>query len=85
MSGVDRPARGMSKGSPGQNIVTRTHVEGHAAAHMRQAGIDKATLNFNNTMCPSCVKNIESALPPGARLNVVEGDGTVRTFVGINR
>src|SRR5258708_36135362 len=58
MSGWDGPA-GMNppKGAPGFNIVTRTHVEGHAAALFKQQALSEGTVYINNTkIYPSYLK-----------------------------
>lgn len=83
-SGVEGPASAMPKGSPGFDIVTRTHAEGHAAAWMRQNGVMEATLHINNfEICPSCMKLLNRMLPPGAELTVITPNGVRVTFKGI--
>jgi len=63
--------------------VTRTHVEGHAAALMHQRGLREATVYINNPeICPSCQKLLPRMLPPGSRLTVVLPDGTRVPFRG---
>jgi len=47
-SGWDGPAASVPKGTSGFDIVTRTHVEGHAAAAMQQLEVDSAALFINN-------------------------------------
>jgi hypothetical protein len=65
--------------------VTRLHVEGHAAALMREQGITEGTLYINNPeICVSCMKLLPEMLPPGAKLRVVLPDGTVKEFRGTN-
>ncbi|MDC3957500.1 DddA-like double-stranded DNA deaminase toxin [Polyangium jinanense] len=82
-SGIEGPARGLPKGSPGFDIVTRTHVEGHAAAAMRSNGINSGTLYINNPrICTSCMQNLPRMLPTGSRLKVVLPDGSVVRFEG---
>jgi len=82
-SGLNGPGRTMPKGSPGFDIVTRTHVEGHAAALMRQNSIQRAKLYINNQkICPNCMKNLERMLPPGSALDVVTRDGGILKFLG---
>ena len=85
LSGVQGPAQSMPKGSPGQDIVTKTHVEGHAAALMRQTGANEATLYLNNSPCGSCNENLPSALPPNSTLRVVAPDGRVTIYHGNER
>ena len=78
------PAPSMPKGSPGFDIVTRTHVEGHAAALMRQTGVSDATLYINNPeICSSCSKLLPSMLGAGRSLNVVLPDGSCVPFEGM--
>ena len=85
-SGYDGPAADMPPGSPGFDLITKGHVEGHAAAIMQQQGINEATLYINNpNICSSCESQLPSMLPPGAILNVVLPDGTVVQFRGISR
>jgi hypothetical protein len=82
-SGRAGPASSIPKGTAGFDAYTRTHVEGHAAALMRQQGLTEATVYINNpTICPNCSRLLPRMLPPGARLNVVLPDGTVVPFVG---
>lgn len=74
----------MPDGSPGLNGVTLSHVEGHAAALMRQMGISEATLEINNPkVCASCMQNLPTMLPPGSTLRVVLPNGNVIIFHGI--
>ena len=80
-SGEDGPALNMPLHSPGFTGYTRTHVEGHAAALMRLQGISEAWLEINNPkMCGACIENIETMLPPGAKLHIRFPNGTERTF-----
>jgi Double-stranded DNA deaminase toxin A len=82
-SGVAGPASAVPKGSGGFDIVTRTHVEGHAAALMQQQGITEATLHINNpAVCPPCSKLLPRMLAPGSSLNVVLPNGEVVRFTG---
>jgi hypothetical protein len=83
ISGFEGPASAVPTGSAGFDIVTRAHVEGHAAAAMRQQGVAQGTLYLNNpTICPNCVRNLPSMLPSGSNLNVVLPNGTVVPFTG---
>lgn len=83
ISGRDGPARSMPSQSSGFDIVSKTHIEGHAAAFMHQNEIAEARLYINNSeICPSCQKNLSKMLPLDARLEVVLVDGTVKVFVG---
>jgi hypothetical protein len=83
---VGGPASFIPRGDAGFNLVTRTHVEGHAAALMRQLGISQATVYINNPIiCSSCERFLPSMLPSGATLKVVLPSGIVVTFVGVVR
>lgn len=83
-SGNDGPAASIPLGTDGFDGYTRAHVEGHAAALMRQQNIMDGTLYINNPeICRSCTKLLPEMLPLGARLRVVLPDGTVREFRGI--
>jgi hypothetical protein len=81
-SGWAGPSSAIPRGSPGFDIVSKSHVEGHAAALMRQEGIKEATLFINNAPCRSCVPNLPRMLPSGATLNVVLPDGSIARYVG---
>ena len=82
-SGWNGPAQAIPKGTSGFDIVTRTHVEGHAAALMRQQGITDSTLNINNpAICVSCTKLLPRMLPIDSTLVVVLPDGTPVMFLG---
>jgi hypothetical protein len=82
-SGWGRPATDMPPGSPGYDIVTRTHVEGNAAAFMQQQGITNATLYINNPdICDSCAALLPRMLAPGSTLRVVIPSGNFVTFTG---
>jgi hypothetical protein len=82
-SGYDGPAASM-RGSSGYDGITLSHVEGHAAALMREQGSMEGTLYINNPkICHSCTLLLPRMLPPGATLNVVLPDKTVVRFKGI--
>jgi hypothetical protein len=84
-SGIPGPAASIPLGTDGFDGVTRLHVEGHAAAFMRQEGITEGTLFINNPeICVSRTKLLQEMLPPGGRLRVVLPDGTVMEFRGIS-
>jgi hypothetical protein len=84
-SGWTGPAASVPRGTAGFDIVTRTHVEGHAVALMRQTSVGEATLYINNpAICPSCSILLPRMLPPGSRLTVVTPSGST-TFVGIRQ
>ncbi len=83
ISGRTGPAASLPKGTPGFNAITSTHVEGHAAAIMRQHGPKEATIHINNPqICLPCQQNLAHMLPPGGKLTVVLPDGTSRVFIG---
>jgi len=67
------PAPSMPEGASGYDIVTRTHVEGHAAAWMTQNGVTDATLYINNPegVCSICTNLLPRMLPAGSNLTVV--------------
>jgi hypothetical protein len=84
-SGWAGPASSVPRGTSGFDIVTRTHVEGHAAAAMRQGGITEGTLHINNPkICNPCTTLLPRMLPPGSKLTVVTPSGST-TFVGVGR
>jgi hypothetical protein len=83
LSGKAGPGGTLPKPAPGFNAITSTHVEGHAAAMMRQQGIKEATLYINNSkICLPCRQNIEHMLPSGSKLTIVLPDGTTVTYLG---
>jgi hypothetical protein len=85
-SGSQGPAADMPSGSLGFDGVTKSHVEGHAAALMWQRGITDATLSINNPeICDSCMSLLPRMLPPGATLRVILPNGMVTEFKGIPR
>lgn len=74
----------MPKGSPGFDIVTRTHAEGHAVAWMRKNGIIEATLHINNNeICSSCFELLPRMLGPDRQLTVITPNGTKVVFTGV--
>jgi hypothetical protein len=82
-SEYDGPGADMEEGS--FDLITMSHVEGHAAALMRQEGLTEGTLYINNPkICDSCMRLLPTMLPPGSTLNVVLPDGTVISFKGVN-
>jgi hypothetical protein len=82
-SGWTGPAESIPRGTAGFDIVTRTHVEGHAAALMRQSGLMEGTLYINNPkICQSCEDLLPRMLPAASKLTVVLPDGSARTFTG---
>jgi len=85
-SGVKGPAQSMPKGTPGMNIVTKTHVEGHAAAVMRQRGLSEAELFINKAPCGGvrgCEAMLPKMLPESAKLRVSGPGGYDRVFTGL--
>jgi hypothetical protein len=82
-SGWNGPALLVAKGRSGFDIVTRTHVEGHAAAAMEQQCILEGILEINNpTICQSCYRNLPRMLAPDKSLIIVLPDGRCVTFTG---
>jgi hypothetical protein len=76
----------MAKGSPGFDIVTRTHVEGQAAALMEKQGIKEGLLYINNpAVCSSCARNLPYMLGAGRTLEIVLPDGTSVLMTGIGK
>jgi len=54
-SGEEGPAADIPLGTRGFDGLVKTHVEGHAAAMMRQQGIKHGDLYINNpAICPRC-------------------------------
>jgi hypothetical protein len=83
-SGTQGPAADMPPGSLGFDGYTKTHVEGQAAALMRQQGINDATLLINNPkICDRCTSLLPRMLPAGAILRVILPSGTVTEFKGL--
>jgi hypothetical protein len=87
ISGYDGPAAKIPLNTPGFNGFTRGHVEGHAAAIMRQESIEEATLYVNNVPCVfarvGCDVNLPKMLPQYAKLHVIGPDGFQKTYVGL--
>jgi hypothetical protein len=82
-SGYDGPAAAM-KGTAGYDRLTLSHVEGHAAALMRQEGITEGTLYINkDEICDNCERLLPTMLAPGTTLNVVLPDNTIVQFIGV--
>jgi hypothetical protein len=83
-SGYDGPAKSVPLGTDGFDAYTRSHVEGHAAALMREQGITEGTLYINNPkICDSCTRLLPTMPAPGSTLNVVLPDNTVIQFKGV--
>ena len=83
ISGRAGPAASIPKGTPGFDAYLRTHVEGHAAAILRQQGGGRARLAINQVPCPNCHRNLPHALPEGAELEVVGPNGFRRIYRGL--
>ena len=81
-SGVVGPAKSMPKGSSGFDLITRTHVEGHAVAIMHQTGAARGTLFINQMPCSSCDGYLNRMLPKGAELEVNGPNGGKATYKG---
>jgi len=55
------------------NIVTKSHVEAHAAAIMRDEGLTEATLWINRAPCsgaPGCATLLPRMVPRGSTLTI---------------
>ncbi|SDP67192.1 RHS repeat-associated core domain-containing protein [Pedococcus dokdonensis] len=80
ISGWHPPAAAMPKGTPGMNIVTKSHVEAHAASIMRNERLTEATLWINRSPCGSvngCGNLLPRMVPNGATLTInVVPDGS---------
>ena len=77
------PHRSFLWGALAFNGYTKTHVEGHAAALMRQQGLTEGTLYLNrDSPCDRCIELLPRMLAPGTRLNIILADRNVMTFVG---
>jgi nucleic acid/nucleotide deaminase of polymorphic system toxin len=95
ISGRGGPAERMPPKTPGMqsNMQIRTHVEAHAAALMREGGIQDATLYINNTPCSGvlgCHQMLPHMLPEDASLTVyfkdeLNGvdDWVIRKYTGL--
>ncbi len=86
ISGYKGPSASMPRGTPGMNYNIKSHVEAHAAALMREQGIQEGMLFINNEPCKGvtgCAAMLPRMLPEGARLRVVGPNGYHKTFVGI--
>jgi hypothetical protein len=73
ISGWHPPAAAMPKGTPGMNIVTKSHVEAHAAAVMRNEGLTEATLWINRSPCggvTGCAAMLPRMVPRGSTLTI---------------
>ncbi len=73
ISGWHPPAAVMPKGTPGMNIVTKSHVEAHAAAVMRNEGLSEATLWINRAPCSGaagCAAMLPRMVPEGSTLTI---------------
>jgi hypothetical protein len=82
-SRIEGPAQLMPKGWDGFDIVTRTHVEGHAAASMWQNGLQKGVLIINNPPCSNCNKLLPKMLPPNLSLRVIAPNKFNKLYVSL--
>jgi hypothetical protein len=72
VSGWHPPASQLPS-TPGMNIVTKMHVEAHAAATMRTEGLTTGTLWINKVPCPGirgCAYLLPRMVPTGAELTI---------------
>ncbi len=83
ISGLQGPASQMPQGSPGFDLITRTHVEGHASALMRLKGWVDGILTINNPPCKSCSKLLPRMLPPNSSLRIIGPNGYDKIFRGL--
>jgi len=87
VSGRTGYASNIPQGTSGFNGVVRTHVEGHAAAFMRQNNVQNATLYINNVPCSragiGCHQMLPRMLPEGSSLRVVGPNNFSKTYVGL--
>jgi RHS repeat-associated protein len=86
VSGYKGPSAELPLGTPGMNGNIKSHVEAHAAAIMRQQGLNEATLYINRVPCPGvrgCDAMLERMLPEGATLHVYGPNGYYKPFKGI--
>jgi nucleic acid/nucleotide deaminase of polymorphic system toxin len=82
-SGMKGPAKSIPKGSAGFNAYSKTHVEGHAVAWMKQNRIKNGIVYINNpVICDNCMNMLPRMLPCGSHLTVVTPDGVAVTFTG---
>jgi SCP1.201-like deaminase len=73
-------------------LAVATHCEAKVAIAMRDGWTGSENVVVDKTVCGTrtfdshqkwtCDKLLPMLLPPGARLTVVQGDGTSRTYVG---
>ena len=88
LSGWAGRGAAMPKGSAGFNIITRSHVEGHAAAAMEDLGLSEATLYLNRIPCGG-IRGCDALLPrmlgEGRQLRVVVPGQLDKVYVGVAR
>jgi len=85
-SGYQGPSADIPRGTPGFNGNIKAHVEGHAAAVMRQQKIEHADLFINQRPCGGvrgCDALLPRMLPKGGTLVVHGPDGFVKTYHGL--
>jgi hypothetical protein len=82
ISGYKGPSASLPRGTPGMHGNIKSHVEAHAAALMRQGGIDEATLYINQIPCRG-VRACDAMLPESARLHVRGPNGFRKTYTGL--
>jgi hypothetical protein len=81
-SGRGGPGSQMPEGASGFDIVTRTHVEGNAAALMQQNKWSTGTLYINNAPCGPCTKLLPSMLPANSTLRIIGPNWFEKIFHG---
>jgi RHS repeat-associated protein len=86
VSGYSGPSASLPKGTRGFNRFVKSHVEAHAAATMRQQGLQKATLYINKIPCSyqgGCQNMLPHMLPPGAELTIYGPNGWQAVYTGL--
>lgn len=98
-SGYEGPAKEVGwqrLGLPSAGRWLASHVESHAAALMRERGMEERTLYINRAVCPydypddhpartfpfTCDNYLERMLPPDAKLTVYGPDGFEKVYRG---
>ncbi len=85
VSGRSGTAASMPSVARGMNGITKTHVEGHAAAVMHQTGVRSATLYINRVPCAGaggCDRLLPRMLPTGATLTVLGPNNFFKVYTG---
>ena len=78
----------MPQGAAGFNIITRSHVEGHAAATMQTLNLTNGTLYLNNVPMRrgrGCDASVAADAWGGRQLRVVVPGEMNQVYVGVWR